>query len=81
MKQPVTLSLYLLFALIFLAAGPARADCSNPADPEKSMVYNNDYHTYQFCNGTQWLSMGGGGAGSGMTLISTQTASASASLQ
>lgn len=73
---------YLLFALIFIAAGSARADCTGPAGTEKQMVYNNDYHTYVFCNGTNWMSMTGGGPGSGaMSLISTQTASASASLQ
>ena len=74
----------LLFALTCLAAGPARAGtCSNPTGTEHDIVYNQDYHTYQFCNGTTWLSMGGGGGGSsgGLTLISTQTASASASLQ
>ena len=82
MKQAAPgLSLYLLFALIFLAAGPARAACSNPSGAEKDMIYNGDYHTYQFCNGTSWMSMSGGGPGSSpITLISTQTASNSASL-
>jgi hypothetical protein len=45
------------------------------------MVYNNDYHTYQFCDGSNWYSIKGGGGASPMILISTQTASASASLQ
>jgi hypothetical protein len=81
-KAVPRLSPYLLFALMFLAAGPARAACSNPTGAEKDMNYNLDYHTYQFCNGTNWMSMAGGGGGSGpMSLISTQTASASASLQ
>jgi hypothetical protein len=72
----------LLFALIFLAAGPARANCSNPTDTEGKFFYNLDYHTFQFCNGTNWIAFGGGGGSSGgLTLISTQTASASASLQ
>jgi hypothetical protein len=72
----------LLFALILLAAGSARAACSNPVGPEKDMIYNGDYHTYQFCNGTTWMAFGGGSvAPGGLTLISTQTASASPSLQ
>jgi hypothetical protein len=72
----------LLFALIFLAAGSARANCINPAGVEKDMDYNGDYHTYQFCNGTNWMSMAGGGGGSGpMSLISTQTASGLANIQ
>ncbi len=50
---------YLLFALIFLAAGPARAACSNPTGSERDMVYNTDFHTYQFCNGTNWVAAGG----------------------
>jgi hypothetical protein len=73
----------LLFALIVLAAGPARAGCTNPTGNERYIVYNGDYHTYEYCNGTNWMPFGGGGSGSsgGLTLISTQTASASASLQ
>ena len=76
------LSPVLLFALACLAAGPARAVCTNPTNNERDITYNKDYHTLQFCNGTNWMSMSGGGPGTGpMTLISTQTASASASLQ
>jgi hypothetical protein len=25
--------------------------------PKKDVIYNDDYHTYQFCGGTQWFSM------------------------
>jgi hypothetical protein len=53
---------YLLFALIFLAAAQARAACTNPAGVEPQFVYNTDYHTYQFCNGTTWMAFGGGSA-------------------
>ena len=73
------LSPVLLFALACLAAGQARAGCTNPTGNESDMTYNKDYHTMQFCNGTTWMSMSGGGPGSGpMSLISTQTASDSA---
>lgn len=55
----------LLFALILLASGSARAGCSNPTASERDMIYNGDYHTYQFCNGTNWQAFGGGKAASG----------------
>jgi hypothetical protein len=82
-RAALTLSPILLFALTCLAAASARAACTSPAGNEKDIVYNNDFHTYQFCNGTNWKDMGGygGGGSGGLTLISTQTASASASLQ
>ena len=62
-------SLALLTALACLAAGPAYADCTSPAGKEADRIYNSDYHTLQFCNGTNWvpfsgaLASGGGGAG------------------
>ena len=49
---------YLLFALIVLAAGSARAACSNPTGNETEFRYNTDSHTYQFCNGTTWIAVG-----------------------
>jgi hypothetical protein len=72
--------------LILLACLPARpvfaSTCSNPAGNEGDIIYNRDYHTSQFCNGTGWVAMGAaGGGGGGLTLISIQTASSSASLQ
>jgi hypothetical protein len=75
-------SLALLMLLACLAARPVYANCSNPAGKEADAIYNGDYHTYQFCNGTAWIPFGiqAGGLGS-MQLISTQTASSSASLQ
>lgn len=68
------------------AAGVCRgkagyAVCSNPAVNETDITYNGDYHTYQFCNGTNWVSMSSIGTSGPFTLISTQTASSSASLQ
>jgi hypothetical protein len=32
--------------------------CSNPTGNEHDIVYNQDYHTYQFCNGTSWVIAG-----------------------
>ena len=76
-------SLSLLILLACLAASPAHAVCSNPAGNEADQFYNATYHTYQFCNGANWMAMGAVGAivVGALTLISTQTASNSASLQ
>ena len=63
--------LLLLASLAFLPTLPIYADCSDPAGKEKDIIYNDDYHTYEFCDGTQWFSMGKpiagrrGGLGSG----------------
>ena len=70
----------LIVVAFLLTPIRAFADCTNPADPESTVIYNTDYHKLQYCNGTQWIAAGGGSNG-GMTLISTQTASSSASLQ
>ncbi len=52
----------LLFALALLCLPPlpAIADCTNPAGVEKEIIYNDDYNTMQFCNGTDWINMAGG---------------------
>jgi hypothetical protein len=75
-------SAVICILVFLLAVRPAFAACTSPAGAETQIIYNQDYHTFQFCNGTAWMSMSGGGPGTGpMSLISTQTASASASLQ
>jgi hypothetical protein len=48
----------LLLLLACLAADPAHAACSNPTGAERDFIYNGDYHAYQFCNGTNWVSAG-----------------------
>jgi hypothetical protein len=78
--QRVSLSLLILLAC--LAAGPVHAGtCSNPTGNEADVIYNGAFHTYQFCNGTNWMAEGAIGSTGGLMLISTQTASNSASLQ
>jgi hypothetical protein len=67
--------------LMCLATSPANASCTSPAGNEANVIYNEDYHTYQFCNGTSWISEGAAGGSGWPVLISTQTASNSASLQ
>jgi hypothetical protein len=41
--------------------------CLNPTGNERTIMYNTDSHTYQFCNGATWITMGkvvtGGGGG------------------
>jgi hypothetical protein len=73
---------FLMLLACLAAAGPVYAGCTSPAGNEADYVYNLNYHTWQFCNGSSWIAYGGaGGGGSGLTFISTQTASSSASLQ
>jgi hypothetical protein len=53
----------LLAMLAFLAAGSAYGGtCSSPTGNEGDIKYNGNYHTYQFCNGTNWIAYGGGGS-------------------
>lgn len=50
----------LLTGLALSAATSAWAGtCSNPTGNEGDTIYNADYHTPQFCNGTNWLAIGG----------------------
>jgi hypothetical protein len=52
--------LTLSIMLACFAAGPAYANCSNPMGKEADANYNNDFHTWQFCNGTSWIAYGPG---------------------
>jgi hypothetical protein len=54
MRAVMVLLVFLLFPL-----SPALADCINPAGEEGVQVYNTTYKTMQFCNGTNWIAMGG----------------------
>ena len=80
------IALALLTSL--LAGRPALAGCTNPAGNEADLLYSNDYHTYQFCNGTSWLNAGavqspdtiGGAATFGDTNVETGGGSGANSL-
>ena len=54
---------YIVIAAVAILLFPisARAGCSNPTNSENKLVYNSDYHTYQFCNGTNWIIAGQAG--------------------
>lgn len=39
--------------------GTTRAQCTPPAGIKGEIVYNDDYATLQFCDGTAWIGMGG----------------------
>lgn len=54
------LSLLFLPALLLLLPNAARADCVNPAGVEANIIYNKAYRVYQFCDGTDWMSMAAG---------------------
>lgn len=53
----------LLTLALWLIAAPAYAVCSGPSGTEGEIMYNADYKTMQFCDGTNWWSMKGGGGG------------------
>lgn len=55
-------ALFALFlpALFLLLPNAARADCVNPAGVEANIIYNKAYRVYQFCDGTDWMSMAAG---------------------
>ena len=52
-------SVSLLAAALFVATSPrlAIAACAIPTGEAGEMVYNGDYATMQYCDGTNWVSM------------------------
>lgn len=55
-----------LLAVCVLALLPTQvyAACSNPVGGAGTMIYNTDYNLLQYCNDTNWISMGGSTIGS-----------------
>lgn len=51
------------FLALVVCPGYARADCGLPAGVKGEIVYNDDYATLQFCDGTAWIGMGGAAGG------------------
>ncbi len=49
----------VFFATSILFAPSAFAACIDPPGVEGFMIYNDDYNTMQFCDGSDWISMGG----------------------
>ncbi|MCZ7593710.1 MAG: tail fiber domain-containing protein [Hyphomicrobium sp.] len=59
-----------IFALSCLAYPQnALADCANPAGPEGRLVYNSTHKVVQYCDGTNWIGMGGGSGGGGASAL------------
>lgn len=54
------LVLILGFVVWLGGLNKAQADCTNPAKPEGTIIYNTDHKVAQFCNGTDWIGMAGG---------------------
>jgi hypothetical protein len=50
----------ILGLALFVFPQPALAGCSHPTGDEGYIMYNDDYNVVQFCDGTNWVSMGGG---------------------
>ena len=49
---------------VFLAAfgllpALAQADCTNPSYVAGAIIFNSTYHVMQYCDGTNWINMGG----------------------
>ncbi len=55
MSRRLKIAPFLFFALTGLVAAHAYANCTSPTGKEADIKYNGDYHTYQFCNGTNWI--------------------------
>lgn len=57
-------------ALLFSAADAAA--CTGPSAAAGVMIYNTDHKVMQYCNGTEWVGMGGGsGGGAAPTWLKT----------
>lgn len=54
------LAKFLVFFLCLAFTTSAVADCTSPSSGEGKIIYNADYSTMQFCNGTNWISMAAG---------------------
>ena len=63
---PAFAGMTALFLLLIFFSSPARADCSNPSDAAGVVGYNSTVKEMQYCDGTNWISMGiGPGTGGG----------------
>lgn len=54
----LSLFILLLGAALF-ASAPASADCDEPVAPAGRTIYNVDFKTFQYCDGTDWIAMHG----------------------
>lgn len=52
----------LLAIAAILVSFVAHAACTNPSGAEGEQLYNTDYATMQFCDGTNWVSMAASGS-------------------
>ena len=64
MKGAITAAV-LLIITVSGAALPARAACVSPAEAEGTVLYNEDFKVFQYCNGTDWIAMHAPGSGTG----------------
>lgn len=62
MSRIRTRALLLLAAVTALAPSMLYAACTSPAGIEGEQIYNTDYATMQFCDGTNWISMAASGS-------------------
>jgi hypothetical protein len=55
-------SVIALCAALVVPGADLRAACTSPAGTEGEQVYNTDYATMQFCDGTNWIGMAASGS-------------------
>ena len=58
-ENPRPLRLALLLALAVLAPSMVFAACTTPTGVAGKMIFNSSYMVMQYCNGTNWINMGG----------------------
>ena len=51
----------LLAMMMFISPMSALADCANPAGVAGVLLYNADFNTMQYCDGTDWIRIPGAG--------------------
>lgn len=61
--------LLLAILLLTLNVATAHAACTNPARNAGNIVFNADYHILQYCDGTDWIGIGGKSSQSGNLVL------------
>jgi hypothetical protein len=49
----------LAVGMLVVGTGVAHADCSGPSGVAGQIIYNTTFNVMQYCNGTNWINMGG----------------------
>lgn len=66
-RKLITGICWSIFSILIFDYDRAHAACTSPAGLKGEIIYNDDFDTLQFCDDTNWISMGGGSGGAGVT--------------